>query len=170
MVHYSCVDEAIKIANRSTASETVRPLLVYGYVIDPPSGDQQTAETDDGPVNNRRHRTYRLEMTYGVSSGKWYYECEILTPGSIKIGWSLVEAAADNEIGGDSSSWAYDGHNEDKIHGGVVETYGKYWQPGDVVGVFLDLTDRTISKLEKQRFNIFVLTSAKARKPAPNYS
>lgn len=35
------VDEAIKIANRNTASETVRTLLVYGYVLDPPSSDQQ---------------------------------------------------------------------------------------------------------------------------------
>ena len=40
MVHYKDVDEAIKVANRNTASETVRTLLVYGYVLDPPSGDK----------------------------------------------------------------------------------------------------------------------------------
>merc|ERR1712123_302735 len=33
------VNEAIKIANRNTASETVRTLLVYGYILDPPTGD-----------------------------------------------------------------------------------------------------------------------------------
>ena len=40
LVHYANVDEAIKVANRNTASETVRTLLVYGYVLDPPSGDK----------------------------------------------------------------------------------------------------------------------------------
>ena len=40
LVHYKDVDEAIKVANRNTASETVRTLLVYGYVLDPPSGDK----------------------------------------------------------------------------------------------------------------------------------
>jgi hypothetical protein len=41
------VDEAIKIANRNTASETVRTLLVYGYVLDPPSSDQQVNNFDN---------------------------------------------------------------------------------------------------------------------------
>lgn len=30
----------IKKANRDTASETVRTLLVYGYNLDPPTGEQ----------------------------------------------------------------------------------------------------------------------------------
>lgn len=30
----------------------------------------------------------------------------------------------------------------------MAETFGKQWQVGDVVGVFLDLIDRTISKTE----------------------
>lgn len=40
LVPYSKVDEAIKKANRDTASETVRTLLVYGYNLDPPTGEQ----------------------------------------------------------------------------------------------------------------------------------
>jgi ryanodine receptor 2 len=39
LVPYSKVDEAIKKANRDTASETVRTLLVYGYLLDPPTGE-----------------------------------------------------------------------------------------------------------------------------------
>ena len=60
---------------RNTAGETVRTLLVYGYVLDPPSGDHADAnEVDDetGGVEKHHSRTYRLEKTYGVSSGKWY--------------------------------------------------------------------------------------------------
>ena len=41
LVPYPKVDEAIKKANRDTASETVRTLLVYGYNLDPPTGEQQ---------------------------------------------------------------------------------------------------------------------------------
>lgn len=41
LVPYIKVDEAIKKANRDTASETVRTLLVYGYNLDPPTGEQQ---------------------------------------------------------------------------------------------------------------------------------
>lgn len=40
LVPYPKVDDAIKKANRDTASETVRTLLVYGYNLDPPTGEQ----------------------------------------------------------------------------------------------------------------------------------
>lgn len=39
LVPYIKVDEAIKKANRDTASETVRTLLVYGYNLEPPQGE-----------------------------------------------------------------------------------------------------------------------------------
>lgn len=35
---------------------------------------------------------------------------------------------------------------EEKVYGGSSESFGKQWVPGDVVGVFLDLVDHTISK------------------------
>lgn len=35
---------------------------------------------------------------------------------------------------------------EEKVSGGATESFGKQWGPGDVVGVFLDLVDHTISK------------------------
>ena len=59
-----------KVANRNTASETVRTLLVYGYVLDPPTGDVEAAEV--AVSRHPTHRTYRAENTYGVSSGKWW--------------------------------------------------------------------------------------------------
>ena len=145
LVHYANVDEAIKVANRNTASETVRTLLVYGYVLDPPSGDKdEEGEAEEGE-GSYRSRTYRLERTYGVSSGKWYYECEVLTEGSFKVGWQTVDTLPDHEVGGADTSWAFDGHFEEKLHMGMVETYGKRWHVGDIVGIFLDLVDHTIS-------------------------
>lgn len=35
---------------------------------------------------------------------------------------------------------------EEKVYAGSTESFGKQWGPGDVVGVFLDLVDHTISK------------------------
>ena len=145
LVHYRDVDEAIKIANRNTASETVRTLMVYGYILDPPPEDQ--SEETEGEAEGKRptSRTYRVEKYYGVTSGKWYYECEIMTDGEVKIGWSLTTCSPDHELGGDDSSWAYDGFNEEKAHAASCDTYGKHWNVGDIVGVFLDMTDKTIS-------------------------
>lgn len=50
LVPYPKVDEAIKKANRDTASETVRTLLVYGYMLDPPTGEQH-----EGKIFNELH-------------------------------------------------------------------------------------------------------------------
>ena len=47
LVPYPKVDEAIKKANRDTASETVRTLLVYGYMLDPPTGEQHEGMIHD---------------------------------------------------------------------------------------------------------------------------
>lgn len=44
LVSYPNVDEMIKKANRDTASETVRTLLVYGYILEPPTGEQTEGE------------------------------------------------------------------------------------------------------------------------------
>ena len=145
LVQYKDVDEAIKVANRNTASETVRTLLVYGYILDPPSGSETETEGEGTPNKRPTSRTYRVTKLFGVTSGKWYYECEILTEGQIKIGWSLADGSPDFELGGDVSSWCYDGSNEQKGHAGSFDYYGKCWAVGDIVGVFLDLTDRTVS-------------------------
>lgn len=34
---------------------------------------------------------------------------------------------------------------EEKVYAGGAESFGKQWAPGDIVGVFLDLVDHTIS-------------------------
>ena len=62
------------------------------------------------------------------------------------MGWAKTDAAPDVSLGGDESSWAYDGSSEEKIFGGLRETYGKKWAVGDIVGVFLDTNDKTIGK------------------------
>nr|CAI5848298.1 unnamed protein product [Callosobruchus analis] len=146
LVPYAKVDEAIKKANRDTASETVRTLLVYGYNLDPPTGEQQ--ETLAADANRLRHpafRTYRAEKNYAVSSGKWYFEFEILTAGPMRVGWAKADCDPGRMLGSDENTWAFDGYNLRKYHGGNYETFGYRYQVGDVVGCFIDVVDRTIS-------------------------
>ncbi|KAK4873043.1 hypothetical protein RN001_015072 [Aquatica leii] len=146
LVHYSKVDDAIKKANRDTASETVRTLLVYGYNLDPPTGEQPEALLAEANKLKRLHfRTYRAERTYAVNSGKWYFEFEILTAGPMRVGWAHADCAPGSMLGSDENTWAFDGYNEEKVYLGTAESFGKQWQVGDVVGVFLDLIDHTIS-------------------------
>ncbi|XP_058809913.1 ryanodine receptor [Phymastichus coffea] len=146
LVPYAKVDEAIKKANRDTASETVRTLLVYGYMLDPPTGEQHEAMLMEASRQRQQQfRTYRVEKHYAVSSGKWYFEFEVMTAGPMRVGWAKADCAPGSMLGSDENTWAFDGYNEEKVYSGTAETFGKQWQVGDVVGVFLDLIDRTIS-------------------------
>ncbi|XP_055904496.1 ryanodine receptor isoform X7 [Eupeodes corollae] len=146
LVPYSKVDEAIKKANRDTASETVRTLLVYGYVLDPPTGEGNEALLAEAlRLKFAAFRTYRVEKNYAVTSGKWYFEFEVLTSGPMRVGWARADCHPGAMLGSDDCSWAFDGHNEEKVFGGTSESFGKQCGPGDIVGVFLDLADHNIS-------------------------
>lgn len=93
LVPYSKVDEAIKKANRDTASETVRTLLVYGYQLDPPTQEANEALLAEALRQKyAAFRTYRVEKTYSVTSGKWYFEFEVLTAGPMRVGWARADS------------------------------------------------------------------------------
>ncbi|XP_025830516.1 ryanodine receptor [Agrilus planipennis] len=146
LVPYAKVDEAIKKANRDTASETVRTLLVYGYNLDPPTGEQHEAMLAEAArLRQSDFRTYRAEKNYAVSSGKWYFEFEILTAGPMRVGWAKADCAPGNMLGSDENTWAFDGYSMRKVHGGVSELFGIKYQVGDIIGIFLDEIDHTIS-------------------------
>ncbi|KAG8232313.1 hypothetical protein J437_LFUL009412 [Ladona fulva] len=138
LVPYIKVDDLIKKANRDTASETVRTLLVYGYNLDPPTGEANEALLAEASRNKQSFfRTYRVEKNYAVSS--------VLTNGPMRVGWARADCMPGCQLGSDEDTWAFDGYNEEKVYCGTAETFGKPWQVGDIVGVFLDLVDRTIS-------------------------
>lgn len=112
LVPYSKVDEAIKKANRDTASETVRTLLVYGYVLDPPTGEGNEALLAEAlRLKFSAFRTYRVEKNYAVTSGKWYFEFEVLTSGPMRVGWARADCRPGTMLGSEDTSWAFDGHN-----------------------------------------------------------
>lgn len=67
------------------------------------------------------YRTYRLEKTNAVTSGKWYFEVEVLTSGPMRVGWMEICSQPGTELGTDDKSWAFDGFRvsfQGLVHGG----------------------------------------------------
>lgn len=56
-------------------------------------------------------RTYRVERHYAVTSGKWYFEFQVLTAGPMRVGWARADCPPGNMLGNDESTWAFDGYN-----------------------------------------------------------
>lgn len=141
LVPYSKVDEAIKKANRDTASETVRTLLVYGYNLDPPTGEATEALLAEAlRLKFAAFRTYRVEKTYAVTSGKWYFEFEVMTGGPMRVGWARADCYPGSMLGNDDSSWAFDGYN--------VSTFYSPHTPTLIIPHFIIMLYRIFYKLE----------------------
>lgn len=144
LVPYDSVDDRIKEANREAAAENIRALQLFGIFLEAPVLEHDEAAEKEMKALHGKSRTYRAENTYKVTAGKWYYEFEVLTSGFMKVGWMDVAAMPDTQLGIDDKSFGFDGYLTKKWHLGA-EHYGREWKIGDIVGVFLDLNDRTIS-------------------------
>ncbi|CAJ0581879.1 unnamed protein product, partial [Mesorhabditis spiculigera] len=144
LVPYENVDSRIKEANRESAAENIRALQLLGIFLEQPAHEHDEMAEKAEQARRDHTRTYRAEATYAVTSGKWYFEFEVLAEGFMKIGWMDIAASPDKQIGLDDRSYAFDGYLGRKWHQGA-EAYGREWKVKDVVGCFLDLNDRTIS-------------------------
>ena len=87
-----------------------------------------------------------------LTSGKWYYEVEILTDdGVVQVGFAdsffLGDDTNGDGVGDDAHSWCYDGARGKAWHGGEDghRDYGAQWKTGDVVGCLLDLSSGLVS-------------------------
>ena len=85
---------------------------------------------------------------YAAMSGKWFYECTVITAGCCQIGWADVSfegTAADGKgVGDDGFSWAYDGYRSMLWHG-YCETWGSKWKMNDIIGCYVDLDHSIMS-------------------------
>ncbi|XP_041353187.1 ryanodine receptor-like isoform X2 [Gigantopelta aegis] len=162
LVPYNKVVEHIKKANRDTASEAIRTMIAYGYTLEPPTSETGESGRTGSKLQDKltalglaqavtmevakisTTRTYRAELTYAVSAGKWYYEFEVITPGFMKVGWAKTGAKSGIELGLDGHSYVFDGEMGRKWNL-EAESYGKMWQTGDVIGCMLDMHDKTVS-------------------------
>ncbi|KAJ1422644.1 concanavalin A-like lectin/glucanase domain-containing protein, partial [Ochromonadaceae sp. CCMP2298] len=74
-------------------------------------------------------------------TGRWFYECTLLSDGLMQIGWAnslfRCDPVCGQGVGDHTHSWAYDGLRCKKWNVSC-EPYGRRWRLGDVVGALLD--------------------------------
>jgi len=55
-------------------------------------------------------RFFRVEQTYAVKTGKWYFEFEALSGGDMRVGWARPGCRPDVELGIDDQAFVFDGY------------------------------------------------------------
>ncbi|KAM4600943.1 ryanodine receptor 3 [Polymixia lowei] len=140
LVPYALLDERTKKSNRDSLREAIRTLVGYGYDIDPP--DQEAIHSSDGE-NVETIRFFRVEQTYAVMTGKWYFEFEALTGGDMKVGWARPGCRPDVELGLDDQAFVFDGYKGRRMHSGS-RYFGRPWNKGDVVGCMINMEDKSM--------------------------
>ncbi|XP_062858397.1 ryanodine receptor 3 isoform X2 [Trichomycterus rosablanca] len=140
LVPYSLLDERTKKSNRDSLREAIRTLIGYGYNIEPP--DQESIHVvEKHTVENIRF--FRVEKTYAVKSGKWYFEFEAVTGGEMCVGWARPNCRPDIELGMDDLAYVFDGYRGRRVHMGS-HFFGRTWNKGDVVGCMINMEDKSM--------------------------
>nr|XP_023832657.1 ryanodine receptor 3 [Salvelinus alpinus] len=140
LVPYALLDERTKKSNRDSLREAIRTLVGYGYNIDPPDQEpchiveRQSIETI---------RFFRVEQTYAVKTGKWYFEFEALTGGDMRVGWARPGCRSDFDLGMDDQAYVFDGYKGRRMHMGA-RFFGQSWNKGDVVGCMINMEDKSM--------------------------
>ncbi|XP_039637447.1 ryanodine receptor 3 isoform X3 [Perca fluviatilis] len=140
LVPYALLDERTKKSNRDSLREAIRTMVGYGYDIDPP--DQEALHMmEDENVENIRF--FRVEQTYAVKTGKWYFEFEALSGGDMRVGWARPGCRPDVELGTDDQAFVFDGYRGRRMHAGS-RYFGQTWKKGDVVGCMINMEDKSM--------------------------
>jgi hypothetical protein len=88
-----------------------------------------------------------IRATFGVSTGKWYWE--ILVNGSTATRYTMVgiiDAAGslDSYIGAAAKGYGYNALNGQKYNNATAASYGSSFTAGDVIGIALDMDNGTL--------------------------
>ncbi|KAI9543854.1 Ryanodine receptor 3 [Dissostichus eleginoides] len=140
LVPYALLDERTKKSNRDSLREAIRTMVGYGYDIDPP--DQEALHTLDDQ-NIETIRFFRVEQTYALKTGKWYFEFEALSGGDMRVGWARPGCRPDMELGTDDQAFVFDGYRGRRMHAGS-RYFGQPWKMGDVVGCMINMEDKSM--------------------------
>ncbi|KAG7228617.1 hypothetical protein INR49_013303 [Caranx melampygus] len=142
LVPCSLLDDRSRRVGRERVRDTVCTLLAYGYSLEP-LNQEQTALSDTHFFSAEKCRVFRPDKSYAVTSGKWYFEFEILTAGKMRVGWARPSCTLDKELGSDDQAYVFDGYEAQWYHQGS-EPLGRPWQRGDVVGCLVDMAECTM--------------------------
>ncbi|XP_063040140.1 ryanodine receptor 3-like [Engraulis encrasicolus] len=141
LVPYALLDERTKKSNRDSLREAIRTLIGYGYNIEP--ADQEGAGHVVERLSIDKIRFFRVERTYAVKTGKWYFEFESVTGGDMRVGWARPGCKPDVELGTDDQAYVFDGYKGHRLHMGS-RLFGRCWHAGDVVGCMINMEDKSM--------------------------
>ncbi|XP_041921605.1 ryanodine receptor 2 isoform X1 [Alosa sapidissima] len=142
LVPFSLLDERTQRSGSEAVRDALSTVLAYGYTVEP-LDQEQMALPDAGLSLAEKFRIFRVERSYSVQRGKWYFEFEAVTSGEMKVGWAQSGCKPDLELGSDDQAFVFDGCKGRLWHQGS-EQLGHAWQMGDVVGCMLDLDQCTM--------------------------
>jgi hypothetical protein len=101
---------------------------------------QANGSTSDGLLKHTATALSSIRGTFGVSSGKWYWEVlSGLTPAIGIATPTSTLAPGSYNLGGDAYSWVYTGFDGNKINNNSSSAYGSSFTTNDVIGVALDM-------------------------------
>ncbi|KAM8737294.1 ryanodine receptor 3 isoform 6-T6 [Acanthopagrus schlegelii] len=140
LVPYVLLDERTKKSNRDSLREAIRTLIGYGYNIEP--SDQEGGQVVER-ISVDKVRFFRVERTYAVKTGKWYFEFEAVTGGDMRVGWARPGCKPDVELGTDELAFVFDGYRGHCLNMGS-RLFGRCWHAGDVVGCMINMEDKSM--------------------------
>ncbi|CAJ1073769.1 ryanodine receptor 3-like isoform X17 [Xyrichtys novacula] len=140
LVPYVLLDERTKKSNRDSLREAIRTLIGYGYNIEP--SDQEGSQVVER-LSIDKIRFFRVERTYAVKTGKWYFEFEAVTGGDMRVGWARPGCKPDVELGTDELAFVFDGYRGHCLNMGS-RLFGRCWHAGDVVGCMINMEDKSM--------------------------
>uniref|UniRef100_A0A665TV22 Ryanodine receptor 3 n=1 Tax=Echeneis naucrates TaxID=173247 RepID=A0A665TV22_ECHNA len=144
LVPYALLDERTKKSNRDSLREAIRTMVGYGYDIDPPDQEGEIILLTLLPHKSiETIRFFRVEQTYAVKTGKWYFEFEAITGGDMRVGWARPGCRPDVELGVDDQAFVFDGYRGRRLHAGS-RYFGHPWKKGDVVGCMINMEDKSM--------------------------
>ncbi|MGH0130872.1 UNVERIFIED_CONTAM: hypothetical protein FKN15_018335 [Acipenser sinensis] len=141
LVPYALLDERTKKSNRDSLREAVRTLIGYGFNIEP--ADQESAGQSLERLSIDKIRFFRVEKTYAVKTGKWYFEFEAVSGGDMRVGWARPGCRPDVDLGTDDQAFIFNGYQGQRVHQGS-KFFGRSWKAGDVVGCMIDMEDKSM--------------------------
>lgn len=68
-----------------------------------------TADQTVEKVSIDKIRFFRVEKSYAVQTGKWYFEFEAVTGGDMRVGWARPGCQPDVELGADDQAFVFQG-------------------------------------------------------------
>ncbi|XP_071354117.1 ryanodine receptor 3-like isoform X2 [Trachinotus anak] len=140
LVPYVLLDERTKKSNRDSLREAIRTLIGYGYNIEP--SDQEGGQVVER-LSIDKIRFFRVERTYAVKTGKWYFEFEAVTGGDMRVGWARPGCKPDVELGTDELAFVFYGYRGHCLNMGS-RLFGRCWHAGDVVGCMINMEDKSM--------------------------